>query len=53
MLTAKELAQKLRVSRNTISRWVKRGWIPYWRLPGGELRFDWHAICGKLNGQTR
>jgi len=33
-----ELAEKLRVSRDTIDRWVRRGLIEVVRLPSGHYR---------------
>jgi excisionase family DNA binding protein len=33
-----ELAGKLRVSRDTVDRWVKKGLVKVVRLPGGHYR---------------
>lgn len=40
LLTTAEVAERLRVSRMTVSRWVRAGQIRAIRLPGGRaLRF--------------
>jgi excisionase family DNA binding protein len=39
LLTAREVAQQLRVSPSTVLRWVRDDKIPGFRLPGGALRF--------------
>ena len=39
LLTAAEVADQYRVTRTTVSRWVKAGHLPALRLPGGDLRF--------------
>lgn len=39
MLTAREVAELLGVSAETILRWYRRGEIPAVKLPGGAIRF--------------
>jgi excisionase family DNA binding protein len=38
-LTAREVAEMIGVSSETILRWTRRGVIPGFRLPGGALRY--------------
>jgi excisionase family DNA binding protein len=39
LLTARDLADMLGVSTETVLRWTRRGDLPAIRLPGGALRF--------------
>jgi excisionase family DNA binding protein len=39
LLTARELAELLGVSTETVLRWTRRGTLPAIRLPGGAIRF--------------
>jgi excisionase family DNA binding protein len=39
LLTAREVAQVIGVSTETILRWTRRGDLPAIRLPGGAIRF--------------
>ncbi len=39
LLTAREVAEMIGVSSETILRWTRRGAIPGFRLPGGALRY--------------
>jgi excisionase family DNA binding protein len=49
LLTARQVADRLGVSAETILRWTRRGQLPAFRLPGGALRYrdvdlaDWLA----------
>jgi excisionase family DNA binding protein len=49
LMTARQVAELLGVSAETILRWSRRGELPAIRLPGGGLRFredeleDWLA----------
>jgi excisionase family DNA binding protein len=49
LLTAREIAERLGVSTETVLRWTRRGELPGFRLPSGGLRFcetafeDWLA----------
>ena len=38
--TMKEAAKYLRVSRDTIKLYRKKGWLPYYKLPSGIPRFS-------------
>jgi excisionase family DNA binding protein len=44
LLTTREVAIILRVSPETVLRWVRRGKLDARRLPGGELRFPEQAL---------
>jgi excisionase family DNA binding protein len=39
LLTARQVADRLGVSAETVLRWTRRGDLPGFRLPGGALRF--------------
>jgi excisionase family DNA binding protein len=39
LLTARDVAEQLGVHTETVLRWVRRGMLPGFRLPGGALRF--------------
>ena len=39
LLTAREVAEQLGVSTETVLRWTRRGELPAIRLPGGAIRF--------------
>jgi excisionase family DNA binding protein len=39
LLTARELAEQLSVSAETVLRWHRRGELPAIKLPGGAVRF--------------
>lgn len=44
MLTAREVADVLAVSTETILRWTRHGELPAVRLPGGALRYRPEAL---------
>ncbi len=44
LLTAREVAELLSVSTETVLRWARRGDLPGFRLPSGQLRFRLEAI---------
>lgn len=44
MLTAREVADLLGVSAETVLRWTRRGDLPAFRLPGGALRYREDAL---------
>ena len=39
-LTLNEVAERLRVGRSTLYRWVREGRLKPHRLPGGRMRFE-------------
>jgi len=51
LLTAREVAELLGVSAETVLRWTRRGDLPALRLPGGAIRYretdldNWLATC--------
>jgi len=51
LLTAREVAELLGVSAETVLRWTRRGELPAIRLPGGAIRYreteldTWLATC--------
>lgn len=58
LLTAREVAERLGVSSETVLRYVRKGILPAIRLPGGAIRFredwleDWLAARATV-GDTR
>ena len=38
-MKAKEILEKFQISRNTLSTWVKKGWIQVDILPSGRYRY--------------
>lgn len=46
LLTAREVAETLVVSVETVLRWTRRGELPAIRLPGGGIRFREDALAG-------
>ena len=48
LLTAREVADMLSVSRETILRWTRRGELPAIRLPGGAIRYRESELDGWL-----
>lgn len=44
LLTAREVAEMLGVSTETVLRWTRRGLLPGLRLPGGALRYREAAL---------
>jgi len=51
LLTARDVAELLGVSTETVLRWTRRGDLPALRLPGGAIRYreteldEWLAAC--------
>jgi len=51
LLTARQVAELLGVSAETVLRWTRRGDLPALRLPGGAIRYretdldKWLATC--------
>lgn len=52
LLTAREVADLLGVSAETILRWTRRGELPAIRLPGGALRYREDALDEWLIGHS-
>lgn len=38
-MKAKEIMKKYQITRNTLSNWVKRGWIEVSIMPSGRYRY--------------
>ena len=53
LLTARELADVLGLSVETILRWVRQGKLPAIRLPGGAIRFREDEVEGWLQSGRR
>jgi excisionase family DNA binding protein len=52
LLTARDLAERLAVSPETILRWMRRGQLPAVKMPGGAVRFRPEAIDSWLGERT-
>jgi excisionase family DNA binding protein len=52
LLTAREVAELLGVSVETVLRWARRGELPAIRLPGGALRFRVDELDAWLAGRA-
>lgn len=48
LLTAREVAELLRVSRSTVIGWTRRGLVPYVSTPTGYLRFTRDTVRALL-----
>ncbi len=44
LLTAREVAERLGVSPETVLRWVRRRELTAIKLPGGAIRFQEHVL---------
>ena len=49
-MKAKEVMDKLQIRRNTLSTWVKKGWIEVEILPSGRYRYK---IIERKNVQSK
>lgn len=49
LLTARELAKRLRVSTETIRTWARRGRIPTVRLSPKVIRYNCEAVLSALS----
>lgn len=52
MLTARDVADRLAVSTETILRWTRNGDLPAVKLPGGAIRFDADQLDAWLEART-
>ena len=50
LLTVEEVAERLRLTSETILRWAREGKIPAIRISPKVLRFDWDAVYQALTG---
>lgn len=51
LLTAQEVAQKLRVRPNTVKAWAREGIIPRVRLSHKVVRYDYDAVVRSLTAR--
>jgi excisionase family DNA binding protein len=49
LLTARELAKRLRVSPETVRAWARRGCIPMLRLSPKVIRYNAEAVLAVLS----
>jgi excisionase family DNA binding protein len=52
LLTARQVAELIGVSTETVLRWTRRGDLPAIRLPGGALRFREPDLESWLEGRA-
>ena len=52
LLTARDVAELLGVSAETVLRYVRRGELPAIRLPGGAIRFQPDDLDAWLAGRA-
>jgi len=52
LMTGRELAERLRVSPDTIRHWVRIGRIPVVRYSGRVHRFDLEAVLAALSSKN-
>lgn len=51
LLTAQELAKRLRVSTETVREWARRGDIPTLRLSPKVIRYDAEAVLAAISSR--
>lgn len=52
LLSARDVADRLGVSTETVLRWTRRGELPAVRLPGGAIRIDPDTLDAWLESRT-
>jgi excisionase family DNA binding protein len=52
LLTAREVADLLGVSAETVLRWTRRGEVPAIRLPGGAIRYRGEDLSAWIAGRA-
>jgi citrate synthase len=52
LLTTADLARRLRVRPDTVSRWSSKGLLPRVRLPDGRWRFRWSEVEKALTASS-
>ena len=53
LLTAREVAERLGVTAETVLRWTRRGELPAIRLPGGAIRYREPTTSTRGSSSTR
>jgi excisionase family DNA binding protein len=53
LLSTKQAAELLNVSRRTILNWIESDKIPYVKLPGGDYRVPLAGLLASLSGTYR
>ncbi len=53
LLTADEIAERLRLRPRTVRQWVRRGLIPVIRLSPKVVRFELAAVVAAVRGHAR
>jgi excisionase family DNA binding protein len=53
LLSTKQAAELLNVSRRTILNWIETEKIPYLKLPGGDYRVPLAGLLASLSGTYR
>lgn len=51
LVTVKQAAKELSISKCSVYRWVKRGWVAYVKLPNGTIRIQQSSIDVILAGK--
>ena len=51
LLTVKQTAKALGISKCSVYRWVKRGWIEFVKLPNGTIRIPKRTTNRILTGK--
>lgn len=51
LLTVKQAAKELGMSKCSVYRWVKRGWLLWIRLPNGTIRILLASVIAVLAGK--
>jgi excisionase family DNA binding protein len=53
LLSTKQAAELLNVSRRTILNWIETDKVPYLKLPGGDYRVPLAGLLASLSGTYR
>ncbi len=53
LLSTKQAAELLKVSRRTILNWIEAEKVPYIKLPGGDYRIPLAGLLASLSGTYR
>ncbi|HEV3035038.1 MAG TPA: helix-turn-helix domain-containing protein [Solirubrobacteraceae bacterium] len=53
LLSTKQAAELLNVSRRTVLNWIEAEKVPYVKLPGGDYRIPLAGLLASLSGNYR